>query len=122
MFWIILGIVCLILLVTGILMNRFGSYCDDTGLAMSAISGSILFFVVMIMLIFKIVDGRAINSFEQQKEYIENHEPVNDIEDAALTTKKVELNEWLYGAQYSKKNYGIFTLLPDEILKMKPIE
>lgn len=60
--------------------------------------------------------------FAQQKAYIESHIAENAVEDAALTAKKVELNDWLFKAQYSKARYGSWSLYPDTVMDLEPIE
>lgn len=65
---------------------------------------------------------QSVNNFERQKAYIETHVAKNDIEDAALTAKKIELNEWLYGAQMSKSRFGGWSFYPDSIFDLEPIE
>lgn len=56
------------------------------------------------------------------KAYIETHIPKNDIEDAAITSKKVELNGWLYEAQFNKKIFGGWSMYSDLVLELEPIE
>lgn len=67
-----------------------------------------------------------INVFNHQKQYIEaieeNKQDVLDIELAGLTKTKMELNGWLYEAQYYAEHYGFFCYYPDEILELKPIK
>lgn len=65
---------------------------------------------------------QEINNFERQKAYIETHVAKNDIEDAALTAKKIELNEWLYDVQLSKSRFGGWSFYPDSIFELEPIE
>lgn len=60
--------------------------------------------------------------FAQQKAYIESHVAESAIEDAALTTKKIELNDWLFKAQYSKARYGSWSLYPDTVMDLEPID
>ena len=50
------------------------------------------------------------------------HEAKNAVEDAALTSKKIELNEWLYDAQCSKSRFGSWSFYPDSIFDLEPIE
>lgn len=85
---------------------------------------AILTIVVLIITIptITLIYPQEINTFEQQKAYIETHIPKNDIEDAAITSKKVELNEWLYKAQFSKKNLGGWSMYSDKVLELEPIE
>lgn len=65
---------------------------------------------------------QKINNFERQKTYIETHTAKNSVEDAALTAKKIELNEWLYDAQLSKSRFGGWSFYPDSIFDLEPIE
>lgn len=44
------------------------------------------------------------------------------VEDAALTSKKIELNEWLYDAQCSKSRFGSWSFYPESIFELEPIE
>lgn len=61
---------------------------------------------VMVILVGVLETPQSINNFNRQKAYIEMHEAKNAVEDAALTSKKIELNEWLYDAQCSKSRFG----------------
>lgn len=65
---------------------------------------------------------KEVNAFFQQKEYIETHQASDPVEDAALTGKKLELNKWLYNAQYSKRRFGGWSFYTDDIFDMEPIE
>lgn len=65
---------------------------------------------------------QSINNFTKQKAYIETHEAKSPVEDAALTSKKIELNEWLYDAQCSKSRFGSWSFYPDSIFEWEPIE
>lgn len=64
---------------------------------------------------------KAVNAFIQQKEYIETHQASDPVEDAALTSKKMELNKWLYDAQYSKRRFGGWSFYDDDIFDLEPI-
>jgi cation transport ATPase len=63
-----------------------------------------------------------VSMFVQQKEYIENHKVVDPVENATITTKKIELNAWLFNAKWSKDKWGIFSFYPDTIEIMEPIQ
>lgn len=65
---------------------------------------------------------QSINNFNRQKAYIEMHGAKNAVEDAALTSKKIELNEWLYDAQLSKSRFGGWSFYPDSIFDLEPIQ
>lgn len=64
---------------------------------------------------------QKINEFNLQKEYIEKANNTNG-EDYALTTKKIELNKWLYNEQFWLNERAFWTLAPKEILELTPIE
>lgn len=121
MFWYVLGIICLVLLVVGIVLYKVSWRFDDLGFTVSVIAGTILFFIILFIPIITIQNKKAVEVFKRQKEYIESHISDNELEDVAITTKKIELNEWLYDAQYSKTHYNFFTLYSDEVLLLEPI-
>ena len=79
-------------------------------------------FVLIVVIVQTIEVPQSVNNFERQKAYIETHVAKNDIEDAALTAKKIELNEWLYDAQLSKSRFGGWSFYPDSIFDLEPIE
>ena len=60
--------------------------------------------------------------FEEQKQYIEGKGGFGAVEDAALTNKKIELNNWLYSAQAERRRFGEWSVYPDSVLEMTPIE
>ena len=121
MFWHLLGIVCLVLLVVGIILHNVSWRFGDLGLIVSVSAGTILFFIVLLVPIIAIQNKKSVEVFKRQKEYIENHISDNELEDVAITTKKIELNQWLFDAQYSKTHYNFFSLYSDEVLLLEPI-
>jgi hypothetical protein len=60
--------------------------------------------------------------FQEQKAYIETYTPEDPLENAALTTKRVELNEWLFNAQTRRSAFGFASLYPAEVLELEPIK
>lgn len=121
MFWWILEVVSLVCLLVGIIWYIIDEY-SFAGVSMMIVGG-IAFVVLAIMIpVATISCNQQVEVFKQQKEYIETHISENDIEDAALTSKKIELNTWLLNNQYTKKNYGYFVLYKDEILELTPID
>ena len=117
--WIILG-VSAIAIVAGIIGNH---YDDCSNWFMAIILGACVFLIAgMVLLILSIQCPQEIAVFEQQKSYIENHVSKNDIEDAALTAKKVELNDWLYNAQYQYEHFKGWNLYPDSIQDLQEIK
>lgn len=121
MFWIILGVLCVISIIVGILVAIFSEWHDFEGVATAIIAGTVLLIIVLCAPIIAAKDRQAINQFKNQKEYIENHEVKDSVENAALTNKKIELNAWLIDTQYAKVHYSFFTFLPDEVMELTPI-
>lgn len=121
MYWLIVS--PLLLGLSIYFITKDDPYCSDWLYLMSHIT-AILAVVALFISIsaFFFVNPKEISVFEQQKAYIETHIPKNDIEDAAITSKKVELNEWLYKAQFSKKNFGGWSMYSDKVLELEPIE
>lgn len=91
-------------------------------LAVEAISIIAIVTAVVVILVGVLETPQSINNFNRQKAYIEMHEAKNAVEDAALTSKKIELNEWLYDAQCSKSRFGSWSFYPDSIFDLEPIE
>lgn len=91
-------------------------------LAVEAISIIAIVTAVVVILVGVLETPQSINNFNRQKAYIEMHEAENAVEDAALTSKKIELNEWLYDAQCSKSRFGSWSFSPESIFELEPIE
>jgi hypothetical protein len=123
--FIIVLIVAVVILVACIVLNKLDPFYFDIEMAVFTI-GTICAVVAVLCIVIiagmNISNKREVSIYQSQKAYIESHKPDNDIEDAALTNKKIELNEWLYNTQYVKKNYPAWTFYPDEVLELKPIE
>lgn len=121
MYWLIL--LPLLLGLSIYLIIKTDPYCSTWLYLMSYIV-AILTIVGLIIIIptITLIYPQEITTFEQQKAYIETHIPKDDIEDTAITSKKVELNEWLYKAQFSKKNLGGWSMYSDKVLELEPIE
>ena len=78
--------------------------------------------ILIICPLMRMSDNREIDEYIRQKAYIETHTAVNAVEDAALTSKKIELNGWLYKAQSDKTRHGAWSLYPDAVMELEPIE
>ena len=96
-----------------------GEFLQMSGLLLSFIS---IIALIVVLAIGLIDNPQEINNYKQQSAYIETHTPENAIEDAALTTKKIELNDWLFNVQFNKQRFGIFSLYTDEVLDLQPIQ
>lgn len=128
-------ILCLIILIVGVITLAVGiiatcivrkSHCNscwDYVSPLCMMLGSVLILISTVLLIVLPIEyNKELAIFMSQKEYIENYEPTSEYDSAAITSKKVELNEWLYSAQHTKKHYPICSFYSDEILKIKPIK
>ena len=82
----------------------------------------LLLFLVVIPFRAGIEIRRNADVFQEQKEYIETYTPRDMIESAALTNKRIELNEWLYKAQWSRTAFGFASLYPADVLELEPIK
>lgn len=67
--------------------------------------------------------NQKMDVFIRQKQYIEEVVPtLPERERYGFAQKKVELNEWLYNAQYSKKHFTIFSMYSDKVLELTEIK
>ena len=125
-------ILCLIILFIGVALLIPGAIVCyktrnswDTPLLvmLATVAGFVAIFIVSILLIIMPMQSKTeFSMFVAQKEYIENYEPTSEYDTAAIATKKIELNEWLYSAQYTKEHYPICSFYGDEILELEPIK
>lgn len=118
--WIIVLIVSII--ATGISVWASIEKCSDFGFLGGLVGIFALVLSLVVILVGVLQTPQSINNFTKQKTYIEMHEAKNAVEDAALTSKKIELNEWLYDAQCSKSRFGGWSFYPDSIFDLEPIQ
>ena len=118
--WIILGVALAVISVVAFVLEC-REYYGWTLLigVVTSIGAGVTLMCCPIMLISNSSDCSV---FAQQKAYIESHIAENAVEDAALTAKKIELNDWLFESQYSKARYGSWSLYPDTVMDLEPIE
>ena len=118
-FWMILIVSILIIIGCIVIYNITYEEC-------AVIVGIPVTIVAILMLVMVIVEPlevkKEMNLFLRQKEYIESHISENEYEDAALTTKKIELNEWLIEAQYKYTNYKLWTFYDESIMDLELIQ
>ena len=125
--WIILSAILLVLSIVGIVYHIITKMNDmDYHEWVLYVSVPLMTVCVAMLLALSLIVTfkipAAINNYSQQKEYVETHESENAIEDAALTSKKIELNEWLYEARFMKTKFRGWSLYPDEVLELEPIQ
>ena len=121
-YWILI-LVALVLIT--VLLFYLGNKSYDYGILLfmgGAFTGLFAICVLAAIIITPISISNNISVFESQSQYLSTHAPKNAIEDAAITSKKVELNEWLYSAKWAKNKFGAFSFYPDEILNLEPIQ
>ena len=120
MFWYILSVVSVLFIVGGLFWSYNGG---DIFPGILVITGSIALFISILTIPMSTVENKvAIQTFKDQKQYIENVKSENPIEDAALTQKKIEYNQWLFNKQNFYRNYQFFSLMSPEILYLEPIQ
>ena len=120
--WLILGAVsaAVAALAFVCLWRTYAPY-DDIFFFVGCIAFVVAAFCIPIYFIGSISESQNISQFEQQKQYIEAHVANSTVEDAALTNKKIELNEWLYDAQWAREHLGGWSFYPESILEETPI-
>jgi hypothetical protein len=113
-----------ILVVGGIVAIVIGSksynydYLGGVGIIVIVIA----IFILAITLTLFFCDQQEVAVFVNQSQYVASHKALTAIEDAAITTKKIELNNWLFTAQWAKVKWGTFSLYPDKVLGLLPIQ
>lgn len=118
--WIIVLLVCVILTIVFALISDDGYKVLPEFL--SIIFGAFAVVAVFTLLFSTISTKNSIGQFQSQKAYIESHISKSPLEDATITSKKIEMNSWLFGAQQSQKNFGVFTFYPETIWDLEPIQ
>ena len=113
----------LLALVLGIVLYKVDFYKFENVCAPCIIGGVIVTIVMTFVLIIAPLSARDdLNMFMKQKDYIEHYEPTTEYDNAAILSKKVEWNEWLFDKQYNREHYTIFSFYSDDILDVEPIK
>lgn len=120
--WIIMCVISVIIFVLSWIGFRLSYQYDAFFYTVLFISCIIAIFSGAIYLCGSIDAQKKIAQFEQQKQYIESHTATNAIEDAALTSKKIELNEWLYSVKWDREKLGNWSLVPDHVMELEAIK
>lgn len=105
-YWVVFGAILLVVGIVLEVVNRikiFSEFLLPCVEAVLIIAALCIFIVVPFA---KIGGNQKLASFQQQAEYFVNHSAKSEIEDAAITNKKIELNAWLYEAQYAKRQFS----------------
>lgn len=118
---IILLIIAMVMIVVGVCLLKF-TWHESGGAWLFFMGILVGLSILTIMICSPLTVKRDTNTFLQQKEYIENHIPNNEYEDAALTTKKIELNEWLIKAQYDYQYWRLFSFYDESIMELELIQ
>lgn len=125
--WIILIASVLAVIIGCLFVRKSFDICYDgvwEVLSPLLIVVGVIFALIMVALLIvgPIESDKELSLFMSQKEYIENYEPTSEYDTAAIASKKIELNEWLYDVQYTKKHHPICSFFGDEILELEPIQ
>jgi len=99
------------------------SYNDGMGWVMSGwIMIVITFTMTLIVICTPFSVRKQIYTFNAQKTYIESHVSKSALEDATITNKKIDMNDWLYRVQISQQMYGDFSFYPVSVQTFTPIQ
>jgi len=123
-------ILCLIILAVGvlsliggvILRRSYSCNIETIGNLMWSFGTVVVLLAIVCLIVLPMEAHQELNTFICQKEYIENYEQTSEYDLAAVASKKVELNEWLYSVQHTKEHYPICSFYGDEILELEPIK
>ncbi len=119
--WMLIGVGCIAICAAALIAEwKFG--VDLAAIAVAPVVAIAGICILIICPLMRMSDNREIDEYIRQKAYIETHTAVNAVEDAALTSKKIELNGWLYKAQSDKTRHGAWSLYPDAVMELEPIE
>lgn len=119
--WMLIGVGCIAICAAALIAEwKFG--VDLAAIAFAPVVAIAGICILIICPLTRMSDNREIDEYIRQKAYIETHTAVNAVEDAALTSKKIELNGWLYKAQSDKTRHGAWSLYPDAVMELEPIE
>lgn len=118
--WMILGVALVVVFAVAFVLECRESYGWAFVIGFVSAVGATV--ILLFCPIARISHNYDCNEFAHQKVYIESHVAENAVEDAALTAKKIELNGWLFKAQYSKARLGSWSLYPDTVMDLEPIE
>jgi hypothetical protein len=119
--WWYIMVGCFLIGVIGVIIQKSPKY-DMMGFV-TAVIGFIFALAVLIVCILKpITNQKELYTFVATKDYVESHQVVNPLENAALTNTKIELNAWLFKAQYNNKDWGGWSFYPDSVQDLTPIE
>jgi hypothetical protein len=118
--FIVIGIIVLALLFSW-LHNR-GGYDEIVFLILAVAFWVVSFGYAFVLPIMLYSNNQNTQVFIQQEQYLTAHVPKSAVEDAALTQKKIELNEWLYSAQYTEQQMGKFAPYSEIVKNLKPIQ
>ena len=119
--WMLIGVGCIAICAAALIAEwKFG--VDFAAIAVAPVVAIAGICILIICPLMRMSDNREIDEYIRQKAYIETHTAVNAVEDAALTSKKIELNGWLYKAQSDKTRHGAWSLYPDAVMELEPID
>ena len=118
--WLILSAIGVALIIAGAILVA-KTYHEVLPIWMIGIGIPLVLICTTIFGVHALGIPREIDEF-QQKAYIETHVAEREIEDAALTQSKIDLNKWLFSAQWKRENLGNWSGYPESVMELTPIE
>lgn len=123
LYWIILiSIILIISVIATIGQLREWLYFEYLWTVTAFVGYATVFILIGLVILTSFTSAQGLYNFKQQEVYIQTHIAKNDIENAALTSKKIELNDWLFNEQWTYKRIGSWSIQSKEILELKPID
>lgn len=119
--WLILSAIGVALIIAGAILVA-KTYHEVLPIWMIGIGIPLVLICTTIFGVHALRIPREIDEFIQQKAYIETHVAEREIEDAALTQSKIDLNKWLFSAQWERENHGEWSGYPESVMELTPIE
>lgn len=118
----LLVIMCLVVLITGYLVNKRVNDIIIPIFVPSLIAFSVMLLSLIPIHLRILSEIQEFKSIEQTVQTARVNTNISEIELAALQTEIVKANAWLAGKQYWNKSVMIGVFIPDEVDELKPIK
>jgi type VI protein secretion system component VasK len=119
--------VCFAVLAIGIaalVLSEDREWVINTGISLTTIGVFFLVVIIIGVLVGPFGDRRNIAGFNETRATVEAaraNPSISAIELAAIQQKVVEMNQWLAGVQYTRKNPWVGIFNAPEVMDIKPI-
>ena len=118
--WLIVSGILLVTIVVLIIVDN-KTYSEWVGVV-AVFCTAVLLFLILLIIIARLGAVQSTNVFENQSAYVNSHIVTDPLENAVITNKKIELNDWLFKAQWAQDKFGIFSFYPESIQEFEPIQ